>query len=141
VIAAALLILALGPAHADYLGNLLLPLVMLGLGAGLTFPSLTMLAMSGAAPTDAGLASGLLNTTGQVGGALGLAVLAALSAARSGALAGAGATPAAAQAGGFHTSWLAATAIVGIALLVTVATLRPRAGAAVDSNHAVPEAA
>jgi EmrB/QacA subfamily drug resistance transporter len=140
VIAAALLILALGPAHADYLRNLVLPLAMLGLGAGLTFPSLTMLAMSGAAPTDAGLASGLLNTTGQVGGALGLAMLAAVSATRSGALAGAGAAPAAALAGGYHTAWLVAAAIVGIAVLVTVATLRPRAGAAVDSQ-AVPEAA
>ena len=69
VIAAALLILALGPAHADYLRNLLLPLVMLGLGAGLTFPSLSMLAMSGVSPKEAGLASGLLNSSGQVGGA------------------------------------------------------------------------
>jgi hypothetical protein len=99
-----------------------------------------MLAMSGVAPTDAGLASGLLNTTGQVGGALGLAMLAAVSATRSGALAGAGAAPAAALAGGYHTAWLVAAAIVGIAVLVTVATLRPRAGAAVDSQ-AVPEAA
>jgi EmrB/QacA subfamily drug resistance transporter len=140
VIAAALLILGVGPVHADYLGNLLLPMVMLGLGAGLTFPALTMLAMSGAAPTDAGLASGLLNTTGQVGGALGLAVLAALSAARSGALAGAGATPSLALAGGFHTAWLAAAAVVGIALLVTVVTLRP-AGSAASDRQAVPEAA
>src|SRR5207249_8134528 len=61
---------------------------------------------------------GLLNSSGQVGGALGLAVLAALSAARSGALTGAGATPASALAGGFHIAWLAAAAIVGIALLV-----------------------
>jgi EmrB/QacA subfamily drug resistance transporter len=140
VIAAALLILALGPADADYMRNLLLPLVMLGLGGGLTFPSLTMLAMSRVRPTEAGLASGLLKTTGQDGGALGLAVLAALSAARSGSLTASGATPSAALAGGFHTAWLAAAAIIGIALLVTVATLRPRAGAAVDS-HAVPEAA
>src|SRR5207237_6949292 len=127
-------------AHADYLRNLLLRLVMLGLGAGLTFPSLTMLAMSGVSPKDAGLASGLLNSSGQVGGALGLAVLAALSAARSGALTGAGATPASALAGGFHIAWLASAAIVGIALLVTVATLRPRAGAAAD-RQAVPDAA
>jgi EmrB/QacA subfamily drug resistance transporter len=140
VIAAALLILALGPAHADYLRNLVLPLAMLGLGGGLTFPSLTMLAMSGVRPNETGLASGLLNTTGQVGGALGLAVLAALSAARSGALAGTGASPAAALAGGFHTAWLVAAATVGIAVLVTVATLRPRAAAAVEC-HAVVEAA
>ena len=53
-------------------------MVLLGIGAGLSFPSLMTLAMSGAAPDDAGLASGLVNTTLQVGGALGLAVLATL---------------------------------------------------------------
>jgi MFS family permease len=79
VIGAALLLLGLGPVHGDYLANLLLPMLMLGLGGGLTFPALTMLAMSGAAPAETGLASGLLNTTGQVGGALGLAVLAAFT--------------------------------------------------------------
>ncbi|WP_338199667.1 hypothetical protein [Candidatus Nephthysia bennettiae] len=117
-----------------------MPLLMLGLGGGLTFPSLTMLAMSRVRPTETGLASGLLNTTGQVGEALGLAVLAALSAVRSGSLTASAATSPEALADGFHAAGLAATAIVGIALLVTLATLRPRAGAAVDS-HAVPEAA
>jgi EmrB/QacA subfamily drug resistance transporter len=140
VIGAALLILGLGPVHADYLVHLLLPMVLLGLGAGLTFPSLTMLAMSGAAPSEAGLASGLLNTTGQVGGSLGLAVLAALSAARSTALAGDGTAPAEALAGGFHLAWLVAAAIVGVALVVSVAALRRRGGAAVD-DEAVLQAA
>ena len=58
-------------------------MVLLGIGAGLCFPALMTLAMSGATPSDAGLASGLVNTTAQVGGALGLAVLATLSASRS----------------------------------------------------------
>jgi heme/copper-type cytochrome/quinol oxidase subunit 2 len=99
-----------------------------------------MLAMSGAAPSEAGLASGLLNTTGQVGGSLGLAVLAALSAARSTALAGDGTAPAEALAGGFHLAWLVAAAIVGVALVVSVAALRRRGGAAVD-DEAVLQAA
>ena len=54
-------------------------MILLGLGAGLSFPALMMLAMSGATPSDAGLASGLINTTAQVGGAIGLAVLATLA--------------------------------------------------------------
>ena len=58
-------------------------MVLLGAGAGVAFPALMTLAMSGATPSDAGLASGLVNTTVQVGGALGLAVLATLSATRS----------------------------------------------------------
>ena len=55
-------------------------MLLLGLGAGVRFPALMNLAMSGATPQDAGLASGLVNTTAQVGGALGLAVLATLAA-------------------------------------------------------------
>jgi EmrB/QacA subfamily drug resistance transporter len=83
VIAIALAWLGFGPANADYGVNLLVPLALLGLGGGLSFPSLTIIAMSEATPSDAGLASGLLNTTGQVGGALGLAILATLAGART----------------------------------------------------------
>ena len=58
-------------------------MMLLGIGAGVCFPALMTIAMAGATPEDAGLASGLVNTTAQVGGALGLAVLATLSASRS----------------------------------------------------------
>ena len=67
----------------SYLTDLCPAMVLLGVGAGLAFPSLMTLAMSGATPEDAGLASGLVNTTQQVGGALGLAVLATLSSHRT----------------------------------------------------------
>ena len=67
------------PVGASYLGDLLPSMVLVGVGAGLSFPALMTLAMSSAHPTDAGLASGLVNTTQQVGGALGLAVLATVS--------------------------------------------------------------
>jgi MFS family permease len=120
VVAAALLMVGFGPATADYFANLLLPMVMLGLGGGLTFPALTMIAMSSVESTEVGLASGLLNTTGQVGGALGLAVLATVASASSGN------SSAAALAGGFHAAWLVASVIVIAALIVTLATLRPR---------------
>ena len=58
-------------------------MILLGLGAGLGFPALMTLAMSGATPSDAGLASGLVNTSVQVGGAIGLAVLATLATERT----------------------------------------------------------
>ena len=58
-------------------------MILLGFGVGVCFPALMTLAMSGATQEDAGLASGLVNTSAQVGGALGLAVLATLSATRS----------------------------------------------------------
>ena len=124
VIAPALFALALGPERVVYARDLLLPMALLGLGGGLMFPALTMIAMSDAPPEDAGLASGLLNTTGQVGGALGLAILATVAAARSAALGGSGTAASAALAGGYHAAWLVAACTVVVTIGVTVATLR-----------------
>ena len=73
-IGAGLLLFARTPVHADYVVDVLPATVLIGLGAGLGFPSLMMLAMSSATPSDSGLASGLVNTSVQVGGAIGLAV-------------------------------------------------------------------
>ena len=81
--AVGLLLFASAPVHADYVTRLLPVMLLLGVGAGLSFPSLMTIAMSGAEPHEAGLASGLVNTSMQVGGALGLAVLATLSASRA----------------------------------------------------------
>ncbi len=119
-----LVIFAAGPAHAVYARDLLVPMALLGLGGGLTFPALTMLAMAGARPEDAGLASGLLNTTGQVGGALGLAVLAAAAAGRAGALAASAVDPAAALAGGYHLAWMLSAGGVVASGLIAALTLR-----------------
>ncbi|MGH2944141.1 MAG: DHA2 family efflux MFS transporter permease subunit, partial [Solirubrobacteraceae bacterium] len=79
LVAAGLVLFTRAPLGASYVTEVLPVMLLLGTGAGLVFPSLTTLAMSGATPGDAGLAGGLLNTSLQVGGALGLAVLAALS--------------------------------------------------------------
>ena len=76
LIAAGLGLLTRIPVHGDYVTDVLPTLLLLGTGIGASFPALMTLAMSGATPADAGLASGLVNTTVQVGGALGLAVLA-----------------------------------------------------------------
>ena len=81
-------------------------MVLIGLGAGLGFPALMTLAMSGATPQDAGLASGLVNTTVQVGGAIGLAVLATLATERTGSLVAGGTAHAAALNGGYHLAYL-----------------------------------
>ena len=86
LVLAGLAVFALAPVHADYATQVAPSMLLLGLGAGTAFPALMNLAMSGATPQDAGLASGLVNTTAQVGGALGLAVLATLSTSRSNAL-------------------------------------------------------
>ena len=124
VIVAALAVLGFGPTSANYAIHLLVPLALLGLGGGLSFPSMTIIAMSDAQPADAGLASGLLNTTGQVGGALGLAVLATLAGSRTLSLLRDGAGTAAALAGGYHLAWLVGAGTVIVTLALTISLLR-----------------
>ena len=124
VIAIALALLGFGPANADYAVNLMVPMALLGLGGGLSFPSLTIIAMSDATPSDAGLASGLLNTTGQVGGALGLAILATLAGARSVSLVNDGVGRVAALSGGYHLAWLVSAATILVTLALTLSALR-----------------
>ena len=79
----ALLLFARTPVDGNYLTDLLPPFLLIGVGIGTAFPAIMTLAMSGATPEDAGLASGLVNTSMQVGGAIGLAVLATLSTERT----------------------------------------------------------
>jgi EmrB/QacA subfamily drug resistance transporter len=126
LIALALALFALSPVHADYLTRVLPSMVLLGVGAGLCFPALMTVAMSGATQSDAGLASGLVNTTAQIGGALGLAVLATLSASRSAKLAH-GEPIAQALTSGYHLAFWIATALVLAGIAVAVSVLRPQA--------------
>ena len=132
VIVVALAVLGFGPTYANYAIHLMVPLALLGLGGGLSFPSMTIIAMSDARPSDAGLASGLLNTTGQVGGALGLAVLATLAGSRTLSLLHDGAGTAAALAGGYHLAWLVGAGTVIVTLALTTCLLRTRTSTDMD---------
>jgi EmrB/QacA subfamily drug resistance transporter len=122
LIIAALALLTRAPVDGHYPVDLLPAMIFAGIGAGLTFPSLMTLAMSGATRSDSGLASGLVNTSLQVGGALGLAVLATLSTTRTDKLLAAGDSPAAALTGGYHVAWIIGAGLVlaAIALAITV---------------------
>jgi MFS family permease len=102
-------------------------MLLLGLGAGLAFPALMTLAMSGATPEDAGLASGLVNTTLQVGGAIGLAVLATLATDRTDGLVGDGEPIASALNSGYHLAYLIGAVLVGVAMVIALTVLRPAA--------------
>ncbi len=120
-----LLLFARTPVDGDYLADVLAPVFLIGLGAGLAFPSLFTLAMSGASPEDSGLASGIVNSTTQVGGAIGLAVLATVSASRSDALRAAHASGAAALNGGYHVAYFAGAGLAAGALVAALVLLRP----------------
>jgi EmrB/QacA subfamily drug resistance transporter len=119
-----LALFALVPVHADYVRNLFAVMLLIGLGAGLSFPSLTTIAMSGATPEDSGLASGLVNTSLQVGGALGLAVLATLSSTRNKHMLATGHSHAVALTSGLHLALVVGTALVTVAVVVAAIVLQ-----------------
>ena len=124
-IAAGLVLFQRAPVDADYVVDLLPAMILLGIGGGLFFASLMTLAMSAATQEDSGLASGLVNTTQQVGGALGLAVIATLSASRTETLRGNGDSLAQALTSGYHLAFAIGAALVGAAIVLAVVLLRP----------------
>jgi EmrB/QacA subfamily drug resistance transporter len=137
LIGAAQLLFARVPVDSTYVVDLLPVMLLLGTGAGLSFPALMTLGMSGATPSDAGLASGLVNTTLQVGGALGLAVLATVSSTRTVHLRAGGDSTAAALTGGYHLAFLIGAALVVVAIVVALTVLQPerQAQAVAEAEH------
>ncbi|WP_233604506.1 MFS transporter [Micromonospora sp. HM5-17] len=130
-------LLARIPVHADYLTDLL-PVMLCAAGFGLALPALTALGMSGARADDAGLASGLFNTTQQVGMAAGVAVLSTLAAARTEDLLGAGTSAAAALTGGYRLAFTVAVGLLAAALVLAAAVLRqPSRPAGTEPEEAV----
>ena len=113
------------PVDGSYTTDVLPVMLVLGLGAGLFFPSLMTLAMSGVEPHESGLASGLINTSLQVGGSIGLAVLAGLATTRSHDLLGSGSSTPAALTGGYHLAFLVGAGLVLLGLL-TALWMSPR---------------
>ncbi|OZM74973.1 MFS transporter [Amycolatopsis antarctica] len=111
------------PADADYAVDLL-PSMVLACGFGLAIPSLSGLGMSDARPDDAGVASGLFNTTRHVGGALGVAVLSTLATGRTGTLTEAGADSASALTGGFRLAFGVGAGLIVVAAVLAAVVLR-----------------
>ncbi|MFI6964320.1 MFS transporter [Streptomyces sp. NPDC050255] len=110
------------PVHAHYATDLL-PVMFLAAGFGLALPALTTLGMSGAGAEDAGLASGLFNTTQQIGMAMGVAVLSTLAASRTDTLLAAGGSRPEALTGGYHLAFAVGTGLLVTAFLVALAVL------------------
>jgi MFS family permease len=138
---AAMLLFARTPVDGNYWIDLLPLMLLFGVGAGVSFPALMMLAMSGATPQDAGLASGLVNTTAQVGGAIGLALLATLATDRTEGLRADGESVAAALNGGYHLAYLVGAVLAAVAIVVAVTVLRSRRPAPAHGHATVGEPA
>ncbi|MGN6203123.1 MAG: MFS transporter [Solirubrobacterales bacterium] len=124
-IAAGLLLFSQISVDGSYFADVLPAMVLIGTGAGLSFPSVMSLAMSGVAREDAGLASGLVNTTLQVGGAIGLAVLATMSTNRTSDLLAEGASADSALTDGYRLAFLIGAGIALVAVAVAATVLRP----------------
>jgi EmrB/QacA subfamily drug resistance transporter len=124
MVAVALAYFSRAPVDGHYVADVLPVVVLLGAGAGLVFPALTTISMSGVGPHDAGLASGVVNTSMQVGGAFGLAVLATLATDRTETLRSHGDSVASALTGGYQLAFLVAAGLVGAAILLSAFVLR-----------------
>ncbi|MEV0165285.1 EmrB/QacA subfamily drug resistance transporter [Nonomuraea fuscirosea] len=123
MLTAAMLLLTRIPTDAGYLTHLL-PVMLLIWGGGLVLPALATLGMSGARESDAGLTSGLFNTTQQVGMAIGVAVLSTMAAGRTEGLLAAGQDRAAALTGGYQLAFGISAGLLLTALVVAAVVLR-----------------
>jgi EmrB/QacA subfamily drug resistance transporter len=122
LLVAGLLLLTRDPV-GSYPVDVLPSMLVLGVGAGLSIPAVTTVMMSDATPADAGLASGLANTSQQVGGALGIAVLAALATARTDWATATGAPLQEAFTAGYHLAFATGAASVALSALITLTVL------------------
>jgi predicted MFS family arabinose efflux permease len=130
---AGLLLLTQLPVHGSYAANVLPSIILSSLGMGAVFMPLTLVATTGLEDEDQGLASGLFNTSQQVGGALGLAVLSTIATNRT---AHAGGSQMHALVIGFHWAFGAGAIVMVAALVVMVSLLRKRHVARIEAQAA-----
>jgi hypothetical protein len=121
-----LALFARAPVDGSFVADVLPGMLLLGIGAGIAFNPVLLAAMNDVEPADAGLASGIVNTSFMMGGSLGLAVLASLAAARSAAFAGRGATPVEALAAGHQLAFLVGAVFALGAAVLGAGMLRAR---------------
>ncbi len=119
------LLFARAPVDGSFGSDVLLPMILLGIGAGMAFNPILLAAMGDVAPEEAGLASGMVNTSFMMGGALGLAVLASLAAWRSDELLASGESTAAALTGGYHAAFLLGALFAALGAVAAATLLRP----------------
>ena len=124
IVVVALLLLSGAGAGASYMPGLFIAYALMGLGTGIAMLPLLTIAMSGVPEQDAGLASGIVNVSMQLAGALGIAVLGTLASHRTDALIAGGAPTASALTGGYQLAFEIAAASVAVGIVIALAVLR-----------------
>ena len=132
--AAGLVLFARAPVDGVFAVDVLPSMILLGLGAGMAFNPVLLAAMSDVEPSEAGLASGVVNTSFMMGGALGLAILASLAASRTHSLAASGDSLVGALTGGYHVAFVAGAAFAAGAALLSAALLRRTSAPALEMH-------
>ncbi|HEY6720433.1 MAG TPA: DHA2 family efflux MFS transporter permease subunit [Burkholderiales bacterium] len=132
-----LALFAISPADGGFVAHVLPGMLLLGLGAGMAFNPVLLAAMSDVRQSESGLASGVVNTSFMMGGALGLAVLASLAAARTDGLAASGAVSQLALNGGYHVAFAVGAAFAAAAALASAVLLRAGGQASAGGREAV----
>ena len=112
------------PVHGSYLGDLLPGFLLVALGLGFSFVPISIAALAGIQPAEAGLASGLINTTQQIGGALGIAALATIATSRTSDAIASGHSQASAAVTGFHAAFVAGGIIAAIGIVAAATLIR-----------------
>ena len=143
LMAVALLLLARAPVDGNYFVDVLAATILIGIGAGIAFNPILLAAMSGVEPSQAGLASGVVNTSFMMGGALGLAALASIAASRTDALTSDGGAGFSALNAGYHLAFLVGAIFIAAAVAVAAGLLRAQEAPSHqgDEASAVPAAA
>jgi EmrB/QacA subfamily drug resistance transporter len=136
--AVGLVLFARAPVDGNFVVDVLPSMILLGLGAGMAFNPVLLAAMSDVEPGEAGLASGVVNTSFMMGGALGLAVLASLAASRTDTLLASGETQASALTGGYHVAFLVGAIFAAAAAAIGGLLLRQGAYAGAEMGEAEP---
>jgi EmrB/QacA subfamily drug resistance transporter len=121
-----LALFAFSPAGGSFMPHVLPGMILLGLGCGMALNPVLLAAMSDVGPSESGLASGIVNTSFMMGGALGLAVLASLAAARVDALLGSGVPSPVALTGGYHAAFIVGAIFAATAALLGAVLIRAR---------------
>ncbi|GCD90432.1 DHA2 family efflux MFS transporter permease subunit [Nocardioides sp. LS1] len=124
--AASLALFSRAPVDGSYVVDVLPSMILLGIGAGIAFNPVLLAAMGDVEPHESGLASGVVNTSFMMGGALGLAILVSLSDHRTGSLLADGADPVDALNGGYHWAFAAGAVFALLAAAIGGGLLRPR---------------